>query len=238
MNKEINLYQFQEPESSTYTYILADEQSREAVIIDPVIETVSRDVSFIQSMGLTLKYIIDTHLHADHITGSGELRRRTGAKITLSSEYHLSCPDIALNDGDELSFGSFKLKALSTPGHTAGCMSFYVEGMIFTGDCLLIRGCGRTDFQEGNSRELFYSVREKLFSLPDETIVYPAHDYKGKTSSTIGEEKTDNPRLNLSVTEEAFVTLMENLNFAYPKKILESIPANKLCGHGEQSSNI
>lgn len=238
MNKEISLFQFQEPESSTYTYVLADVESREAVIIDPVIETVERDVHFIHSRGLRLKYILDTHLHADHITGSGELRNRTGAKIALSSVYHLSCPDIALNDGDELPFGSFKIKAISTPGHTAGCMSFLVEGMLFTGDCLLIRGCGRTDFQDGNSRELFHSVRDKLFSLPNDTIIYPAHDYKGKTSSTVGEEKRENPRLNLSVSEEDFVTLMENLNLAYPKKILEAVPANKLCGPREQSSNL
>lgn len=230
MKPEIIFNQLFEKESSTYTYLIGDSVSREAIIIDPVVEMVERDLKLLGELGLKLKYILDTHVHADHITGSGELKKRTGAKICINAAYEMSCPDIFLKDGQVLSFGSFEITAISTPGHTKGCMAFHFKNMIFTGDALLVRGCGRTDFQDGSSEKLFMSVREKLFSLPDETIVYPAHDYKGFTSTSIGLEKKNNPRLNLSLAQNDFVKIMAELHLAYPQKIQEAVPANLLCG--------
>ena len=223
-------HQLFEKESSTYTYLLADEASKEAIIIDPVIETVERDLKLISELGLTLKYILDTHVHADHITASGELRQRTGAKIALSSSYGLGCPDIALEDNQELKFGSHTIKGIHTPGHTNGCMTYLVDNKLFTGDTLLIRGCGRTDFQEGSAQQLYKSVRDKIFSFPEDFMIYPAHDYKGFTSTRIGDEMKLNPRLKMSVSEDEFIQIMDNLHLDYPKKIQQAVPANQTCG--------
>jgi len=223
-------YQLFEAESSTYTYLIADPKTKEAAIIDSVKETLERDYQLIKELDLKLKYIIETHIHADHITGASELRRLTGAKIVLSKGSHLACADLLLDDGQELFLGDKKIKAIMTPGHTDSCMSYLFEGRLFTGDALLIRGCGRTDFQQGSSEKLFESVRNKLFALPDTTIVYPAHDYKGKTSSSIYEEKKFNPRLAETKTKSDFVKIMAELKLAYPKKINEALPANMACG--------
>lgn len=237
METKIIFHQLFEKESSTYTYLLGDPVTKEAVIIDPVIETVERDLKLISELGLKLKLILDTHVHADHITGSGELRNRTGAKIGISSAYDMSLADLHLNDGDNLNFGEHSIKVWHTPGHTSGCLTFQSGDKIFTGDALLVRGCGRTDFQEGSSDKLFHSVRDKIFHFPDTATVYPAHDYKGFTKTSILEEKTFNPRLNLKVTKEEFVHIMANLNLAYPKKINEAVPANLVCGlHGQNYS--
>lgn len=230
MKKEIIFYQLFEKETSTYTYLIADPVTLEAVIIDPVLEMVDRDVRLIEDLGLKLKYVLDTHVHADHITASGEIRKRTGAKIGLSAEYGLSCPDLHLKDEHELTFGALTIKALHTPGHTKGCMTYLVNDMIFTGDALLVKSCGRTDFQEGSSEKLFSSVREKLFNLPDDTVVYPGHDYNGFTKSSIGFEKRLNPRLNLKITRPLFIKTMQELKLDYPKKINEAVPANLQCG--------
>lgn len=230
MNKEIIFHQLFEKESSTYTYLLADPETREAVLIDSVVEMVDRDLKLIEDLNLKLKYVLDTHVHADHITASGEIRKRSGAKVGVSSAYDLNCPDLHIDDGQEIKFGSYQLTAIHTPGHTSGCMSYRLGNMIFTGDALLVRGCGRTDFQEGSSEKLFHSVRDRLFKLPDETVVYPAHDYKGFTKTSIGEEKRLNPRLKLDNSKEEFVNIMANLNLAYPKKIQEAVPANLHCG--------
>jgi glyoxylase-like metal-dependent hydrolase (beta-lactamase superfamily II)/rhodanese-related sulfurtransferase len=219
-----------EAQSSTYTYIIFDPKSKEAAIIDPVLETVERDLALIKEMGLKLKYVLDTHVHADHITGAGELRRLTQAKTAISKQAKVSCCDLPLEDGEELLIGDLKIKAISTPGHTDGCMSFYFEGHVFTGDALLIRGCGRTDFQQGSSETLYHSVTQKLYKLPDDTIVYPGHDYRGFTRSTIGLEKQFNPRLNVNVSKESFIKTMAELKLAYPKKIHEALPANMACG--------
>ena len=227
---DLIFHQLFEKETSTYTYLIADPQTREAVIIDPVIETVDRDVKLISELDLKLKYVLDTHVHADHVTASGELRKRTGAKVGVSSAYDLSCPDLHLEDNQELPLGKMTIKVINTPGHTSGCITYKIGNMIFTGDALLIRGCGRTDFQEGSSNKLFNSVREKLFTLPDETIVYPAHDYKGFTSTTVGLEKRLNPRLKLDINNDEFNTIMANLKLPYPKKIDEAVPANIQCG--------
>lgn len=219
-----------ESSTSTYTYILGDDLSFEAIIIDPVLETVDRDLKLISEMGLKLKYILDTHVHADHITGSGLLRERTGAQIAISAEANLNSANIHLQDGDELRFGRYHLKALSTPGHTNGCMSFYCEGRVFTGDSLMIRSAGRTDFQQGSSDLLYQSITQKLFSLPDETLVYPGHDYRGMTASSIALEKRFNTRVGNGRSLDEFKLTMSELKLSNPKRIHESVPANMMCG--------
>lgn len=221
-----------EPETSTYTYLLADEQTKEAVLIDPVRETIDRDVDVINDLGLKLTYVLETHVHADHVTSAGLLRERFGAKTVVSKDGGAPCADVLAADGDVIRFGKHALEVRQTPGHTNGCVT-YVEPerkMAFTGDTLLIRGCGRTDFQQGDSSKLFRSVHDKIFSLADETAVYPGHDYKGRTMSTVGEEKALNPRLGGGKTEAQFVDIMANLKLAYPKKIAEAVPANLKCG--------
>lgn len=230
MENQIIFHQLFEKETSSYTYLLGDPKTKEAVLIDPVIEMTERDLQLINELGLNLKYVLDTHVHADHITGSGEIRNRTGAKIGISSSYDMSTPDLHIEDGQELKFGSFTIKAIHTPGHTSGCLSYQIGSMIFTGDALLVRGCGRTDFQEGSPDKLFHSVRNRIFCLPDETTVYPAHDYKGFTKTTVGLEKRLNPRLNLHMSKEQFIEIMSNLKLAYPQKILEAVPANLQSG--------
>lgn len=230
MNSRLIFQQLFEKETSTYTYLLGDSQSGEAVLIDPVIEMVERDLKLIEELGLKLKYILDTHVHADHISGSGEIRNRTGAKIGISSAYGVSCADLSLEDNQILKFGDFEIQVIHTPGHTKGCLTYKLHNMIFTGDALLVRGCGRTDFQNGSSEKLFYSVREKLFKLSEDTIVFPAHDYKGFTKSSIGDEMQFNPRLNTSIGLEQFVDIMAKLKLSYPKKIDEAVPANLQCG--------
>lgn len=223
-------YQLFEHESSTYTYLIADPLTKEAALIDSVIETVDRDLKLIEELGLELKYVLDTHIHADHITGAGEIRKRTGAQSAVSVDAKVDCVDIALKDGQELSLGNKKIKVLATPGHTNSCVSFLFEDKVFTGDALLIRGTGRTDFQQGSSDQLYESVHNKLFTLPAETQVYPGHDYKGQTKSSIELEKKFNPRLGLSQSKYDFIKTMSELKLANPKKIHEAVPANMACG--------
>lgn len=223
-------HQLYEPESSTYTYLLGDRDSKEAILIDPVLEMVERDLKLVKELGLTLKYIVDTHVHADHITAAGELRKRTGAKTALCYRAGVDCADIPLREGDRLQFGAETLKVLETPGHTSTCVSLLARDRVFTGDTLLIRGCGRTDFQEGSSETLFESVTLKLFTLAGETLVYPGHDYKGHTSSTIEQERLLNPRLGSGKSKAQFVEIMSNLKLQYPKKIDIAVPANQACG--------
>lgn len=223
-------------ESSTYTYLLADPTAGEAALVDPVLTHVPRDAGLIADLGCRLVGVFDTHVHADHVTGAGKLRELTSAKTYVSAHGGAPCADVEMQDGYATRIGDIAVTALATPGHTNGCMSFLVaiEGeplRVLTGDALLVRGCGRTDFQEGDATTLWRSVHEKLFSLPDDTLVYPAHDYRGFTVSTIGEEKRLNPRLGASMTLEAFVTLMEHLDLPPPGKIHEAVPANRACGH-------
>jgi len=217
-------------ESWTYTFLIADETTREAIIIDSVRDQTERELKLLEEMDLKLVYAIDTHVHADHITALGRLRAATGCKTGYSVHGGVECADLSLKDGDELTFGKYTLKVLETPGHTPGCISFYVDGMVFSGDALLIRGCGRTDFPGGNANDLYHSINDKLMTLPDDTLVYPGHDYSGKMVSTIGEEKKHNPRLALD--EDGFVDLMNNLNLELPKQLHEALPANKSCGEG------
>lgn len=243
-NKEVPLknaiifHQLFEPETSTYTYIIADKKTKEAAIIDPVLETVDRDLKLIEELGLNLIYALDTHIHADHITGAGELRKRTGVKTGVSQDAEVDCVDIPLEDAQELLLGDKKIKVIATPGHTNTCLTYLFEGMIFTGDALLIRTCGRTDFQQGSSEKLFHSVRDKLFQLPEETVIYPGHDYRGMTSSTVGMEKKYNARLKESISLEGFKKIMSELKLANPKKIHEAVPANLACGRPKDTRTL
>ncbi|PKG85146.1 MBL fold metallo-hydrolase [Colwellia sp. 75C3] len=233
--KSISIKQFFDRDSCTYTYLLVDPQTHEGAIIDGVKEQLKRDLQYIEELGIELLYAIETHVHADHISSAGLIRQKTGAKIVYSQAAGIKSIDIELSDGDELTLGQYHIKAISTPGHTAGCMSYYISGeaiggVAFTGDTLLIRGCGRSDFQQGSSAVLYHSVTEKLFSLPEETVVYPGHDYNGNTSSTIAEEKQWNARLGKQKSLADFIDIMDNLNLALPKKINEAVPANEGCG--------
>jgi len=221
-----------DPETSTFSYLLADPVSREAVLIDSVFEQLERDVKLIEELDLKLTFAAETHVHADHVTASGRLRERLGCQIAVSDAAPVPDADLHLKDGDQLRFGALRLEVLATPGHTKGCVSYLCRdaGMVFTGDALLIRGCGRTDFQEGDATMLFSSIREKIFSLPKEVTVYPGHDYHGRLVSTVDEEERFNPRMGLEKSVEEFVALMGELNLAYPKKIDIAVPANLLCG--------
>ena len=214
----------------TYTYLLIDPSSHQGAIIDGVKEQLNRDLKYIEELGIELLYAIETHVHADHISSAGLIRQQTGAKIVYSKAAAIKSIDIELNDGDELRLGAYVIKAISTPGHTSGCMSYFVQGMVFTGDTLLIRGCGRTDFQQGSSDTLYHSVTQKLFNLAGETIVYPGHDYNGNTCSTIAEEKRWNPRLGKQKSLDDFMVIMADLHLALPKRINEAVPANEGCG--------
>jgi len=231
-------YQLFEPESSTYTYLIADDKTKEAALIDPVIETIDRDIKLIEELGIKLVYVLDTHIHADHISSAGEIRERLNAKSAVSENAGVDCADIPLKDGQELSLGDRKIKVLATPGHTNTCLSYYYDGKIFTGDALLIRGTGRTDFQQGSSEKLYESVHTKLFTLPDETLVYPAHDYRGQTASTIALEKKFNPRVGGGKTKADFIKIMSELKLANPKKIHEAVPANMACGRLKSARSL
>ncbi|XP_059480488.1 persulfide dioxygenase ETHE1, mitochondrial isoform X3 [Neocloeon triangulifer] len=217
-------------ESCTYTYLLADLKSKQAVLIDPVLELAERDANIINELGLTLTFAMNTHMHADHITGTGKLKTLIPGCKSLISKASGAQADVYVNDGEVVNFGRHELEVRATPGHTNGCITYVCkeQGMAFTGDTLLIRGCGRTDFQEGNPTTLYESVHTKIFSLPENFKLYPAHDYKGLTETTVGEEKKYNARLTKSLKE--FVHIMDNLNLPYPKMIDKAVPANKVCG--------
>lgn len=219
-----------ESESSTYTYLLADRASKEAILIDPVYETAERDWRLINELGFSLKYIFETHVHADHVTGAAQLKKRCAAKTVVGEGSKIACADILVKDEQVFTFGAFKIRAMATPGHTDSCTSYVVEDMVFTGDALLIRGTGRTDFQQGSSPRLYQSIMKKLFTLPDSTLVYPAHDYTGTTASSIGEEKKLNPRVGNGKSEADFVSIMSALELTPPKKIHIALPANLKCG--------
>ncbi|PTV59355.1 MBL fold metallo-hydrolase [Acinetobacter seifertii] len=227
--------QFFEQESSTYTYMLGCEETREAVLIDPVASDIEIYAKELEKHQFTLIYTLDTHVHADHITAANLLRERFHCKSVLHKNSDVSCGDILITDGCTLKLGKLSIEARYTPGHTNACTSYLVGNMVFTGDALLIDGCGRTDFQQGNAGTLYDSIHNQLFNLPDETIVYPGHDYKGRLSSTIGNERLNNSRLGQNRSREDFIKLMNNLNLPYPKQIDKALPANQACGSISQS---
>jgi glyoxylase-like metal-dependent hydrolase (beta-lactamase superfamily II)/rhodanese-related sulfurtransferase len=224
-----------DPVSSTYSYLLADERTRDAVLIDSVFELHARDAALLRELRLTLRATLDTHCHADHVTGAWLMSQTLGSKIGLSSAYGAENVDLPLAHGDAVRFGDHALQVRATPGHTAGCASLVLDGerMVFTGDALLVRGAGRTDFQAGCPHELFRSIKQQLFTLPDDCLLYPAHDYEGRTASTIGEEKTYNPRIGGDAREEDFVGYMTNLALPHPKQIDVALPANMRSGRPE-----
>ncbi|WP_338768769.1 MBL fold metallo-hydrolase [Massilia sp. METH4] len=222
-----------DPTSSTYTYLLAD--GGEALLIDPVYEQVPRDLALLQELGLELLATLDTHVHADHVTGAWRLRQRCGSRIALAEAAGAELVDRPLRHGDRIGFGSRHLTVRATPGHTNGCLTYVLddESMAFTGDSLLIRGCGRTDFQQGSPQQLFASVREQILSLPGDCLLYPAHDYRGITVTSVAEERRFNPRLGGEVDVGDFTGHMNNLNLPHPKMIAVAVPANLRCGQPE-----
>ncbi|MBD2293749.1 MBL fold metallo-hydrolase [Anabaena sphaerica FACHB-251] len=224
-------------ESSTYTYLIADENTKAAIVVDPVLEQVERDSQLIQELGLTLHYCLETHIHADHITGTGKLRQLTGCLGAIPENAAANCADQKIKDGEILELGSIVIEAIATPGHTDSHLAYLVnQEKLLTGDSLLIRGCGRTDFQSGDAGTLFDVVTERLFALPDETLVYPGHDYNGFTVSTIGEEKQYNPRFQ-GHNRDSFIEFMSNLNLPNPQKIMAAVPANQRCGNAVSVNN-
>ena len=228
--------QLLDPQSSTCTYLLGDAASREAVLIDPVFEQARRDAALVEELGLRLQWTLETHVHADHVTGAWLLKHKLGSRIALSRASGAQGADRYLEPHEEVSFGSRYLEARATPGHTAGCLSYVLDdrSMAFTGDALLVRGCGRTDFQGGSAATLYHSVREQLFSLPEACLVYPGHDYRGLTVSSVGEEKLYNPRLAESIGEGDFVGYMTHLGLPHPRQMEVAVPANLKCGRPEQ----
>lgn len=218
-----------ERESSTYTYLLAARRGGEALLIDPVREETPRYLQLIDELDLRLVFAIDTHIHADHVTALGDLRTATSCATIMGAQSKADCVSRRVTDGERIRVDGLELRALYTPGHTDDSYCFSMEDRVFTGDTLLIRGTGRTDFQNGDPRAQYHSLFHKLLTLPEETLVYPAHDYKGWTVSTIGEERAFNPRLKAR-TEDEYVRIMQNLKLANPRLMDVAVPANRACG--------
>ena len=221
-----------DPQSSTYSYLLGDERTNEAVLIDPVFEQARRDRALIAELGLKLLTTLETHVHADHVTGASLLKQRLGSRIAISGVSGATGADVALAHGDRVIFGTRYLEARETPGHTSGCVTYVLddESMAFTGDALLIRGCGRTDFQQGSARTLYRSVHSQIFTLPPSCLLYPGHDYRGLTVTSVDEERRLNPRLGAGIGEADFAGYMNNLGLPHPKQIDVAVPANLQCG--------
>jgi len=224
-----------DPQSSTYTYLLGDSAAKQAVLIDPVFEQVRRDAALIDELGLKLVATLETHVHADHVTGAWLMKQRTGSKIMVAKTSGAEGVDRYLVQDDVIAFGGRRLLVRATPGHTGGCITFVLDdsSMAFTGDCLLIRGSGRTDFQEGDPAAMFRSVREQIFSLPAECLLYPAHDYRGLTVTSVAEERRYNPRLGGDIAVGDFTGYMKNLRLAHPRLLEVAVPANLRCGRPE-----
>ncbi len=223
-----------EVDSSTYTYLIADSDSGDAVLIDPVLETVERDLQVLKGLGLRLKATLETHVHADHLTGARLLKEKTRCQTAYPAMVQASCIDIGLREGEVFRVGSVDIHPLFTPGHTDHHHAFLIDSpiqkMVFSGDALLIEACGRTDFQSGDAGALYNSIHNKLFSLPGETLVYPGHDYEGRFVTTVAQEKKRNPRLGGGKSKHDFVELMNKLDLPYPRKIDFAVPGNLMCG--------
>jgi glyoxylase-like metal-dependent hydrolase (beta-lactamase superfamily II)/rhodanese-related sulfurtransferase len=222
-------------QTSTFSYLLADERTRQAVLIDSVFEQHWRDLALIRELQLSLSMTLETHVHADHVSGSWLMKETLGSQVASSESSGVRGGDRSLKDGDVLTLGDLQLEVRATPGHTAGCVSFVLheQRMLFSGDALLIRGAGRTDFQDGDAAQLFHSVRQRLFTLPEDFTVYPGHDYSGRCSSSVGEERRYNPRLGDGVRLQDFIGYMANLGLPHPKRLALAVPANLACGRPE-----
>ena len=221
-----------DPASSTLTYLIADDTSHDAVLVDPVTEQLERDVRLLREHGLALKYTLETHVHADHVTAAQALKQATGAQTAVCRDCMAQGYDRLLEDGDVILFGHEEILTLATPGHTPGSVSYLWRDRVFTGDTLLIGGCGRTDFQNGSAEALWTSITQKLFALDEQILVYPGHDYKGRRVSSIGEEKRFNARV-AGKTRDEFLSIMSNLNLPMPSRIHEAVPANLEGGAGQ-----
>ncbi|MFN7142695.1 MAG: rhodanese-like domain-containing protein [Myxococcota bacterium] len=219
-----------EPASSTYTYLLADETTRRAVLVDPVVEEVETYAKLLADLGLTLVYTLETHVHADHVTAGSALRERFGSRTVVHRDGGAACADVLVKHGDHVTVDGIDIEVRETPGHTNGCVTYVSGDRAFTGDALLIGGCGRTDFQQGDAAKLHESVHGQIFSLPPDTLVYPGHDYEGRTVSTVKEELATNARLGGGRTKAEFVEIMANLKLAYPKQLHRAVPANQQWG--------
>ena len=226
----MNVKQLIDLSTCTFTYILYSAKSKDALIIDPVLEQVERDLDLIKKLNLNLIYILETHVHADHITGASKIKEKTNAQICYGSKTGVEGADIFLDDGDKLSLSDFEILTIHTPGHTDGCVSYYVDNKIFSGDALFIEGTGRTDFQGGSSDKIYDSVRKKLFSYSDDTMIYPGHNYKGFLSSTIGFERKFNPNVGDEISKSEFLENESKKERPYPKKFDIAVPANMKCG--------
>jgi sulfur dioxygenase len=225
-------------DTGTYTYLLVDVPSGEGLLIDSVFERHARDLSLIQELDIDLVACLDTHAHADHVTGSWLMHEATGCAIGLAAAARADNVTKPLQHGDRVSFGGRSLEVRSTPGHTNGCLTFVLDdqSMAFTGDALLVRGCGRCDFQQGNAHTLWTSITEQIFSLPDSCLLYPGHDYTGRTVTSVAEEKAFNARLGGTATERDFVGHMENMKLPHPHKIAEALPGNMRSGKPRDSA--
>jgi glyoxylase-like metal-dependent hydrolase (beta-lactamase superfamily II) len=226
----MEIRQLFDPESSSYSYLVWDTDSRSAALIDPVQDQVERDIRLIRELGLTLKYTMETHVHADHITGSGQLRDALNSIVLVHENSKAKCADVLIKGGDFVPLGSSKIHVLFTPGHTDCDVSYVIPGAVFTGDTLMIRDCGRTDFQSGDAGTLYDSITRHLYTLPVDTRVYPCHDYNGNSSSTIGEEQAHNPRIDSGTSRAAFIAIMGGLNLDPPQRMHEVLPSNLRCG--------
>jgi sulfur dioxygenase len=222
--------QLHEPVSNTYTYLIGDERTGRAALVDAVLPTWQRDLQEVRSLGLELTYTVETHIHADHITSARRLRRETGSRIVYPAVDRMECVDEWMEEGKPLLLGEIRIDGLFTPGHTDDHFAYRVDGRVLTGDALLIDGCGRTDFQNGDADRLYRSVREKLFTLPDDTLVYPGHDYQGRRVSSIAQEKSRNPRLGADRSLDEFRRIMTELKLPYPRFIDYAVPGNRACG--------
>jgi sulfur dioxygenase len=219
-----------EPISSTYTYLLGCEDTGQAILVDPVVNAIDRDLTELSRLGLTLAYTLDTHIHADHITSALKMREKVGSKIAAPAMDGLPCTDEPIEEGKPFRLGSIQIDPIHTPGHTDSHFAYRFNDKVFTGDALLIDGCGRTDFQNGDADALYRSVTEKLFTLPEDYLIYPGHDYNDRRVSNVAQEKTRNPRLGNAKSLDEFREIMANLNLDYPKFIDFAVPGNRQCG--------
>ncbi|HEY2446141.1 MAG TPA: rhodanese-like domain-containing protein [Rhizomicrobium sp.] len=230
--------QLLDPQSSTFTYLLADTETRDAVLVDPVFDQARRDMALLCELGLRLAWTLETHIHADHVTAAWILRERLGSRIGIGAASEAEGADACFEEGGRIEFGTRALCVMATPGHTSGCVTYVLDdsSMAFTGDCLLVRGSGRTDFQGGSAAAMYRSVRERIFALPDSCLLYPAHDYRGLTATSVGEERRFNPRLGGDIAVGDFCGYMDNLKLAHPKQMDVAVPANLRCGRPAQDA--